>query len=70
MVAAAVRDGAITAGEFWQMLCPHPIVLKATVNEDDRFALAGLHVGKFGAVGGNPLDVIGHDRGADRAGNE
>jgi hypothetical protein len=68
MVAAAVRDGAIAAGKFWR--CPHPIILKAAVNEDDRFAMAGLHVGKFGAVDGDPLDVIGHDRGADRAGNE
>src|SRR5919107_3644527 len=70
MVAAAVGDGAITAGKFWQMHYPHPIILKAAVDEDDRFAVAGLHVGKFGAVDGDPLDVIGHDRGADRADNE
>ena len=40
------------------------------MNEDDGFALAGLHIGKLGAVGGDPLDVIGRDRGADRAGND
>ena len=70
MVAAAVRDSAITAGEFRQMLGPHPIALKAAVNEDDWFALAGLHVGEFGAVGRDPFDVIGYCRGADSAGNE
>ena len=43
---------------------------EAAVNEDDGFALAGLHIGKLGAVGGDPLDVVGRDRGADRAGND
>ena len=60
MVAAAVGDGAITAGEFWQMLRPHPVVLKAAVNEYDRLALPDFHIGKLGAVGGDPFDAISH----------
>lgn len=63
MVAATVRYGSIMAGEFWQMCCPHPIILKAAMNEDDGFAAAGLHIGKFSAVGGNSFDVVCRSRG-------
>src|SRR6476646_10550264 len=60
MVAAAVGDGAITAGEFWKMFCPHPVVLKAAVNEYDRFALPDLDIGELSAVGGDPFDIVSH----------
>jgi hypothetical protein len=70
MVAAAVSYCAITAGEFWKVFCPHPVVLKAAVNKYDRFALSDVYIGNFGAVGGNPLDVIGLGHRAHRAAHD
>src|SRR5258707_515462 len=52
------------------MFGPHPVVLKVAVNEYDRFALTGLDIGKLGAVGGNPFDVIGNGHCSDRAADD
>jgi len=58
VVAAAVGYGAIAIGELWQMLQPHPVVLKSSVNKYDRFALANFRVGNLGPVGRDALYVV------------
>lgn len=58
VVAAAVGYRAIAIGEFWKMLQPHSVILKATVNEYDRLALPNFHAGKFSSVRGGALQLV------------
>ncbi len=40
------------------------------MNKNYRLALAEFNIGKFSAVGGNPLNFIGHGHGVDSSAND
>src|ERR1039458_5417573 len=65
IVSAAISDCTISLRKLRKMLAPHSIILETAVNEYDRFALPEFNISKLGAIGGDPLNIICHDHGAD-----
>ena len=58
VVATAVGDCAITIGKFGQVLQPHPVVLKPSVNKYDRLTSTNFDIGQLSAIDRNALHFV------------